>query len=96
VACPFLLPQLRHVHEIGATPILIAATVVLDMIFRPKENWKRYSRATDYLYIAKVKLEGQYDKVKELLDLILKTESQGFVALKDIEEIVAAGERPRG
>jgi len=66
------------------------------MIFRPKENWKRYSRATDYLYIAKVKLEGQYDKVKELLDLILKTESQGFVALKDIEEIVAAGERPRG
>src|SRR5262245_59822381 len=59
-ALPFTITHSPTVATMLSATI-VAATVV-DLVFNPKESWVLYSRATDLLAIARLKVAGDYEK----------------------------------
>lgn len=76
-----------------ALAIAVAITVAVDSVYKPRDRWQLYSKATDLLTIAEAKSTGQYEKYKEMFDIIAAAEQQKtdrLVDLKDVLEQVKA------
>jgi hypothetical protein len=88
---PELLPFVvsNHVQIATAFAIAVAVSVVVESVFKPRENWQLYSEATDRLAIAELKLQGLYDQYKELLDVLLATERRKMERLTGLKELLA-------
>lgn len=88
--CSALVPFVVNQQPSVATVLAITVTIsiVIDAVFKPGERWQLYSKATDLLTIAEIKLAGNYDKYKELLDIIVSTESVKLARLADLKEIL--------
>jgi hypothetical protein len=71
-----------------ALSIVIVLSIVTDTVFDPKGKWVLYSKATDLIAIAEIKLRGEYDKYKEALEILLATEQQALAGLKGLEEVL--------
>jgi hypothetical protein len=83
---PFVVAN--HPRMATAIAIAVAVTVAVDSIFQPREYWQLYSQATDVLAVAQLRLTGDYDKYKELIDAIQATEKMKLERLKDLKEIL--------
>jgi hypothetical protein len=88
-----LLPFIVPYSQIGATTlaIVVAAVTVLDTVFSPKDKWTLYSKSTDLLALAQIKATGNYEKYKEVIDVILQTEAanlQQVIGLQSLLEQV--------
>lgn len=75
--------------------IVIVLSIVTDTVFDPKSKWALYSKATDLLAIAEIKLRGEYDRYKEALEILLVTEQQALAGLKELEEILKKVQQPQ-
>lgn len=88
--CAAILPFVVSSNPSVATcfSIAIAVTVVIDMVFSPKERWKSYSRATDLLFVADLKRRGQMDEFQEQINIILSTEDQQLLDLLELDKVI--------
>ena len=88
--CSALLPFAVGVNDRVATflAIAVAVTIAFDSVFKPRDRWQLYSRATDLLTIAEAKVTGQYERNKESLDLILATEAMKVDRLVDLKDVL--------
>jgi hypothetical protein len=88
--CSVLLPFVVGSSKSLATglSVVIAVTIVLDIVLRPRENWELYSKASDLLTIAEAKLLGQYEKYKDVLDAIVSVESRKVEQLIDLKTVL--------
>lgn len=68
--------------------IIVAAITVVDTVFDFGSSWARYSRATDLLAMAELKMNGEYKKYKELLEIIMATEQNMVSNLQNLEDIL--------
>ena len=74
-----------------AFSVSIVIGTVIDFILKPKDRWEIYSKATDLIAVGIAKKQGDYEENKDLLDLILETESSEFdnlVNLNDLKNLV--------
>jgi hypothetical protein len=88
--CAALLP-----FTVGSRPqlstvlaISVALTIVVDSVFKPRERWQLYSKATDLLALEELKLQGKYEEYKSMLDIFFATESAKLERLVDVKELV--------
>jgi hypothetical protein len=88
--CSALLPFVvsNHVQLATAFAIAIAVSVVIDTVFKPRENWQLYSEATDLLAVAELKLQGRYEKYKALFDILMATEKMKMERLAGLKEML--------
>ena len=83
---PFVI---AHSQQIATSfSIAVVVALVLDQVFAPKDKWRLYSKATDLLTVARLKQKGEYNAVKDVMDVLVRTESDNVEQLKEIEEIV--------
>ncbi len=76
-------------HQLAtALAIAVAVTVALDSIFKPREKWQLYSKATDMLAIAEAKRAGEYEKSKDLLDILMATEAAKLDRLVELKDLI--------
>jgi hypothetical protein len=92
-----VLPFLVWSRPLAATILsgIIVVCFVGDAVFDPRSKWKLYSSATDLLTIAELKANGQYEKSKEMLDIIVATECDALAHLKGLDEVLSAIEQKR-
>jgi hypothetical protein len=85
-----LLPFIVAYSQIAATglAVIVAVVTVLDTVFVPKDKWKIYSRASDRLWVEQVRARGEYDKYKNHIDEILKTEAADLELLTGLQEML--------
>jgi len=69
----------------GISAAIVVVTIV-DMVFGPKERWMLFSKAADLLTIERLRISGEYDKWKRLLDLLIVTENAKLERLIDLED----------
>ena len=93
--CSGALPFVVSNNPMIATVLsaIIVVGTVIDTIFNPREKWALYSKAEDLLTVEKLKLDGQYDKYKEALDLLVLTEEGLLKNLVSIQKVREEGER---
>jgi hypothetical protein len=85
-----LLPFVVGYSKTWATAlaIVVAVTTVFDQVFSPKDRWVLFSKATDMIALARIKATGDYDKYKDVLDVILQTETGNLQQLMGLQELV--------
>jgi hypothetical protein len=76
-----------------ALSLLIAVLTVVDSVFAPKDRLALFSKATDLMALATIKARGEYDKYKEVLDVLLQTENANLRQLQSLENMVASIEK---
>lgn len=86
IVTPFLIPN----HPIFAqlSSIAVVAIISFDQIFRPKEKWALYSKATDLLQLQLFKMSGAYELNKEVIETIMNTEAQILSTVPDLNEVL--------
>jgi hypothetical protein len=85
-----VLPFVVHASSTISTilSLIIVVCTVIDTIWSPKERWTLYSKATDLLSVAKVKKAGDFEGYKELLEVVLQTESAALQQLINLDDLV--------
>lgn len=68
--------------------IVIVVAVVVDSVWDPKGRWQLFSQATDLIAIADLKSQGQYEKYKDQLEILLATEAKRVERLVDLEDLL--------
>ena len=89
-----LLPFVVTSHQQIATvlAVSVAVTVALDSIFKPRDKWQLYSKATDLLASAEMKRTGEYEKYKDQLDILMATEAAKLERLVDLKDLLKEAE----
>lgn len=87
VATPFLIPINPVVAQI--TSIMVVISLSVDHIFKPKEKWTVYSKATDLIQLQLFKSSGAYTKNKKIIDTILETEARILETVPDLNDVLA-------
>ena len=85
-----VLPFVVNANPSVATGLAVAIVVVtvLDIVFDPKSKWALYSKATDFLTVARLKLSGDYEKYKQVIDLLVETESKELELLVPLQRVI--------
>jgi len=93
--CSALLPFVVGKDSGTATGLAIAVAVLVigDSVFKPRERWQLYSKATDLLAIEEAKLAGYYGSTKNLFDVLVATEAMKFDRLSDLKDIIEMGKQ---
>lgn len=86
IITPFIIPKLPDLAQL--TSIAVVALISFDQIYKPKEKWALYSKATDLMQLQIFKKMGVYDKNKDLIDTILSTESQILSTIPGLNEVL--------
>ncbi|MDC8829386.1 hypothetical protein [Alteromonas gilva] len=86
IATPFLIPNDPTIAQFSS--IAVVAIISFDQIFRPKEKWSLYSKATDLLQLQLFKMSGAYESDKEVIETILNTEAQILNTVPDLHEVM--------
>jgi hypothetical protein len=95
-----LLPFVVSAHPQYALALSIAIVVctVIDLVFGVRDKWQLMSRAADLLTIQRLKISGEYDKYKDVLEILVNTESAKLAHLVDLDTLLkkakdASGEK---
>lgn len=88
---PFIIGKSQTWATILA--IIIAVLTVFDSVFSPKDKWVLYSKATDMLSLAMMKARGEYEMNKEIVDVILQTETGNLQQLVGLQELLERVEK---
>jgi hypothetical protein len=83
---PFVIPYSQPATT--ALAIAVVLVTVFDTVFSPKDKAALYSTATDKLALAEIKSQGQYDKFKDTIDVIMQTEAARMQRLVGLQELV--------
>ncbi len=83
---PFIVPYSQITVSILAASVALATA--LDTIFVPRDKWKLYSKASDLLWVEQVRERGEYDKYKDRIAEILRTEEAGLGLQTGLQEML--------
>jgi len=72
ILTPILIPALPYIAQWVSVAVVVVISI--DQIFRPKDKWSLYSKATDLIQLQLFKKAGVYEENKELIDTIINTE----------------------
>ena len=88
--CSSLLPFFVKTHPDYATGLAIAvvASVSIDSVVRPREQYELYSKATDLMSVAEAKLSGQYEGFREIIHLMMATEGMKLNRLRSLKDVL--------
>jgi len=86
IATPFLIPNYPIFAQLSS--IAVVAIISFDQIYRPKEKWALYSKATDLLQLQLFKMSGAYESNKEVIETIMNTEAQILSTVPDLNEVL--------
>lgn len=86
IATPFLIPYDTIIAQLSS--IAVVVLISFDQIFRPKEKWALYSKATDLLQLQLFKMSGAYESNKEVIETIINTEAQILSTVPDLKEVL--------
>ena len=87
ISTPFLIPINPIAAQITSITVVIALSI--DHIFKPKEKWTVYSKATDLIQLQRFKSSGSYTKNKKVIDTIIETESRILDSVPDLNDVLA-------
>ena len=73
--------------------LTIVVMTVLDTVLSPKDKWALYSKASDYLTVGRLKIGGEYEKYKELIDIMFETESKSLDQLVSLNKVIEEAEK---
>ena len=82
-----------------ALSIIIVFATIIDMVFNPKQRWELYSKTSDLLTVAELKAQGNYEKYKKALDVVVATERsllEGLINLDDLVNRVQKASKDKG
>jgi hypothetical protein len=90
VLCSALLPFVVTNDSTRATQyaIAVAVSVGLDSVFRFREKYQLYSKASDLMAVAEAEMRSDYDKYKKLFQIIVATEEMKVNQLRDLKTIL--------
>jgi hypothetical protein len=90
VLCAGLLPFVVNSNTQISTGLSITVVVAtaIDLVISPKDKFQLYSRASDLLALAQVKLNPAYKKNKEAIEVLLGTEEASVSKLTDLDEVL--------
>lgn len=88
---PFVVGKSQSWASILA--VIVAVLTVIDAVFSPKDRWVLFSKATDMVSLAKMKAKGEYETNKEIVDLILQTETGNLQQLVSLQELIEQTKR---
>jgi hypothetical protein len=85
-----LLPFVVSQSPILATnlSIVVVIATVMDFVFNPKDKWKLFSRATDLIMLGRLRLSGEYEANKELLNVLAATENANLEQLVNLDDLL--------
>lgn len=86
IVTPFLIPGQPIIAQI--TSVAVVFIISFDQIFKPKDKWSLYSKATDLLQLQLFQKAGAYEQNKELIDTIINTESQILTTVPGLNEVL--------
>ncbi len=86
IITPFIIPYFPVLAQI--TSIIVVFVISLEHIFKPKEKWTLYSKATDLIQLQLFKITGAYKNNKELINTIINTEAQILDTVPDLNEVL--------
>lgn len=86
IATPFLISDFKNIAQFSS--IAVVVLISFDQIFRPKEKWALYSKATDLLQLQLFKMSGAYESNKEVIETIINTEAQILSTVSDLKEVL--------
>lgn len=86
ITTPFLIPIQPVIAQI--TSVIVVLLLSIDQIFKPRERWALYSKATDLIQLQLFKVSGAYDANKEIIDTIITTESQILNTVPALNEVL--------
>jgi hypothetical protein len=71
-----------------ALSILVVVATVVDITLNPQDRWKLFSRASDLLALSRLRLSGQYEGYREVLNILAATESANLEHLVSLDELL--------
>lgn len=86
IVTPFLIPNYPVMAQV--TSVAVVFVISFDQIFKPKEKWSLYSKATDLLQLQLFKKSGTYEQNKEIIDTIINTEAQILITVPGLNEVL--------
>ena len=75
--------------------VTIVIITVFDTVLSPKDKWALYSKACDYLTVGRLKVSGEYEKYKELIDILFQTESKALAQLVSLNEVIEEAQKAK-
>lgn len=91
---PFMLGRYDEIAT--GLSVTVAIATVVDLVFAPKDRWTLYSKASDLLTVAKIRALGHYDDAsRELIEVLLSTESAALQQVMNLDEMVRQIEKAR-
>jgi hypothetical protein len=76
-----------------ALSLTIVVMTVLDTVLSPKDKWALFSKASDYLTVGRLKVSGEYEKYKELIDILFETESKSLEQLVSLNKVIEEAQK---